>query len=228
MRFAIIDNKRVEARPGQWGLCPCCSQPVVAKCGKQKVWHWAHRVNTVCDSWWETETEWHRAWKNNYPADWQEVSFKDERKDEKHIVDVFTNQGLVIEFQHSHIDQEERISREEFHKNMVWVVDGTRLKRDFIRFSKGISSNLIKNNKQNKIIRQSYIVNFPDQIFPNNWLKSSVPVIFDFNGLDISNNLALWCLLPQRVGEYIICFPISRELFINITLKYSRFFFNET
>lgn len=39
-----------------------------------------------------------------------------------------------IEFQHSHIQPRERTSREKFYRNMVWVVDGTRLKRDYQRF----------------------------------------------------------------------------------------------
>ena len=41
---------------------------------------------------------------------------------------------MVIEFQHSHIDPLERVSRENFYNNMVWVVDGTRLKRGHQRF----------------------------------------------------------------------------------------------
>lgn len=125
MRFARVNDILQEAAPGAHGLCPGCLQPVLAKCGTQKVHHWAHKGTKACDSWWEPETEWHRAWKNNFPAEWQEIFLPDERTGEKHIADVRTSQGLVIEFQHSHIQPRERTSREKFYRNMVWVVDST-------------------------------------------------------------------------------------------------------
>jgi competence protein CoiA len=137
MRFALINDNRVEAQPQLRGLCSSCSRPVIAKCGTRKIWHWSHKNKTDCDNWWEPETEWHRTWKDNYPTDWQEVPLLDERTGEKHIADVRTVHNLVIEFQHSYIDPQERTSREQFYKNVVWVVDGTRLKRDYPRFLKG-------------------------------------------------------------------------------------------
>ena len=45
---------------------------------------------------------------------------------EKHIADVKTERGDVLEFQHSPLDPQERRAREEFYQRMVWVVDGTR------------------------------------------------------------------------------------------------------
>lgn len=223
MRFALIDNQRVEAHPKQQGLCPICSQPVIAKCGEKKVWHWAHRSNTSCDSWWESETEWHRNWKNNYPLDWQEIVLFDQKTGEKHIADVQTIHKLVIEFQHSAIKQEERISREMFYKNMIWVVDGTRLKNDYPRFLKEINSLFfIKTNNDNV-----FNVEFPDKVFPSNWLESSVPVIFDFLGLatgetdEIKNSL--WCLLPKQKDKTFVV-KIKREYFIKVTLNYPSLF----
>lgn len=89
MRFAIIDNNRVEAKPElKEGLCPLCAKPVVAKCGKQRIHHWAHHNNKACDSWKEPETEWHRSWKNNFPVEWQEICLSDEKTGEKHIADI--------------------------------------------------------------------------------------------------------------------------------------------
>lgn len=49
---------------------------------------------------------------------------------EKHIADIRTNSGLVIEFQHSRIDPQEQVKREIGYGNMIWVVDGARLKKD--------------------------------------------------------------------------------------------------
>ncbi|MDY0142432.1 MAG: competence protein CoiA family protein [Bacteroidales bacterium] len=223
MRFALIDNKRVEAQPKQQGICPICSQPVIAKCGDKKVWHWAHRSNASCDSWWEPETEWHRNWKNNYPTEWQETVLFDEQTEEKHIADVRTIHNLVIEFQHSTIKQEERISREKFYKNMLWVVDGTRLKNDYPRFLKGKDSLFFTKTKNNNV----FIVEFPDEVFPKNWLDSSVPVIFDF--LDLSTDSSdeirktLWCIVPKQDGKTFVV-KIQREDFIKVTLNYPSLF----
>lgn len=99
---------------------------MIAKCGRVKMWHWAHRSRSGCDPWWENETEWHRGWKNRFLREWQEVVHIDPLDGQKHIADVKTPEGLVIEFQHSPIHPEELKSREEFYKKLVWVVDGDR------------------------------------------------------------------------------------------------------
>lgn len=220
MRFALVNNNRIEAQPQLQGLCSCCSQPVIAKCGTKKIWHWAHKSKISCDNWWEPETEWHRTWKNNYSTDWQETILLNEKNGEKHIADVLTTDNLTIEFQHSHITPQERISREQFYKNMVWVVDGTRLKRDYPRFLKewkrdGISE-VYKTDKS-----RIFKVGFPEFCFPEAWLKSSVPVIFDFRGdgtLDDPERMRnlLYCLFPQ-VGKNARVAEISRKAFINTT-----------
>jgi len=221
MHFALIDNIRIEAQPQLKGLCSCCSKPVIAKCGTRKIWHWAHKSKTECDNWWEPETEWHRTWKNNYPTDWQEVSLLDERTGEKHIADVRTVHNLIVEFQHSPIKPEERTSREQFYKNMVWIVDGTRLKYDYPRFLKGkknsFENTIFYNTDNSKIFRVDLI----DWCFPTAWLESSVPVILDFRGdgsMDDSEGLrnTLYCLFPQ-VGRYARVAEISRKAFINAT-----------
>ena len=93
--------------------------------GDIKVWHWAHKSKKMCDHWWENETQWHRDWKNCFPEEWQEVVHFAE-DGEKHIADVKTPSGLVIEFQHSAIKPDEQRSRELFYRNMIWIVDGTR------------------------------------------------------------------------------------------------------
>lgn len=212
MRFALIENKRVEAQPKQQGFCPICSQPVIAKCGDKKVWHWAHRSIKACDSWWEPETEWHRNWKNHYPLDWQETVLFDQQTGEKHIADVKTVHSLVLEFQHSAIKQEERLAREKFYKNMIWVVDGTRLKRDYPRFHKGME-NFRRTNQQGV-----FYVDFPEEVFSKNWLSSSVPVIFDFSTPeqnDIKNTL--WCLLPQKDVTRAIVVGFKRNDLVQIT-----------
>ena len=136
MRFALVCGIKTEASKGARGICPSCGLELIAKCGTVKVNHWAHKGTRNCDPWWENETEWHRLWKNNFPAEWQEIPLPDARTGEKHIADVRTSHGLIIEFQYSHLDPQERTSRELFYKTMVWIVDGTRCKRDYPRFLK--------------------------------------------------------------------------------------------
>ncbi len=218
MRFALIDNQRVEAEPKLKGYCPVCNERVIAKCGKQRIHHWAHLGDTNCDKWYEPETEWHRAWKNKFPTEQQECILYDDKSGEKHIADVRTAHGLVIEFQHSFLNPDERAARETFYKNMVWVVDGTRLKRDYSRFQEhqGYFRSLNKAG--------FFSVDSIGKCFPVNWVQSSVPVIFDFSGVTVTDHPdilrnALWCLLPGRVGRESIVVCISRKDFINTTLS---------
>ena len=217
MHFALINNNRVVAQPQLQGLCSCCFQPVISKCGTRKIWHWAHKSKTDCDNWWEPETEWHRSWKNNFPTNWQELSLLNERTGEKHIADVRTAHNLVIEFQHSHIDPQERTSREQFYKNMVWVVDGTRLRRDYPRFIKEWKSDGISEVRHTDHLG-IFEVWFPEFCFPEAWLKSSVPVVFDFRGDGSVHDLEglrnpLYCLFPQ-VGRHARVAEISRTAFV--------------
>lgn len=224
----MINNERCEAKPGLEGVCPGCSQPVIAKCGKQRVHHWAHRSNRGCDNWWEPETEWHRAWKNNFPADWQEVFLPDVQTGEKHVADIRSSHGLVIEFQHSRIDPNERALREKFYQNMIWVVDGTRLKRDFSRFVKGSESMKFSG------IQGFFFVYFPEECFPADWLESSVPVIFDFRGVvlpidqqDLMRD-TLWCVLPGRAVNRAVVVAILRADFVSRVIDYPTLFPNST
>ncbi len=218
MKYAIVNGTKTEATKGVKGVCPSCGSALIAKCGDRKINHWAHKGNRICDPWWEPETEWHRSWKNNYAVEWQEISMPDERTGEKHIADVRTADNLVIEFQHSHIDPQEQTAREKFYENMVWVVDGTRLKWDYPRFLKGRSD--FRGTDKPGV----FLVEFTDEVFPSAWLHSSVPVIFDFKGLEILNDTNdirnhLYCLFPQRIDRYAILAEISRNAFINTSIN---------
>lgn len=216
MQFALVDNQKVKPGFGSKGLCPGCQQTVVARCGTQRVHHWAHARNRFCDSWWEPETEWHRAWKNKFPADWQEVFLPDERTGEKHIADLRTADGLVVEFQHSHITPEERASREAFYKDMVWVIDGTRLQKDYPRFE----GNIQRFQTRHTGVFQAVS---PKDCFPTAWANSAVPVVFDFLGMDTVRyagdvRSSLYCLLPERMGAQAVFTKIGRHDFIRAIL----------
>ncbi|MCA6063582.1 competence protein CoiA [Thalassolituus marinus] len=110
MKYAIVNNEKIEATKGGKGSCPSCASELIAKCGELKVNHWSHKGSRNCDPWWENETEWHRSWKDYFPKEWQEVVHFD-NSGEKHIADVKTKNGWVLEFQHSFLNPEERQSR---------------------------------------------------------------------------------------------------------------------
>lgn len=128
MLVALVDGKRCAPAPGLKGTCPGCGQATLAKCGPLNAWHWSHKGRRHCDPWWENETDWHRSWKQCFDLQWQEIPQWDE-DGEKHIADVKTVAGVVLEFQNSPMTLEEMQSRERFYKNMVWVVNA-RLFRD--------------------------------------------------------------------------------------------------
>jgi len=218
MKFALINNEKTEAFKGAKGICPGCGSELIAKCGNVKIQHWAHKGSRICDPWWENETEWHRSWKNNFPNEWQEIPLVDKVTKEIHIADIQTDQGLIVEFQHSHIEPSERIAREKFYKNMIWIVDGTRLKRDHSRFLKGKEHNFGKTDND-----KIFHLMFADECFPTAWIASSVPVVFDFKGvqstgeLEDSRNL-LYCLFPKKNGKGPLVAELPRKAFIKSIL----------
>lgn len=227
MLIAEVEGKRCKATKGAKGICPYCKSEVIAKCGEQKVAHWAHKASKECDSWHDKETEWHLMWKNYFPESWQEIIKYDQTTGEKHIADVCTEKGFTLEFQHSAIKPEERQSRENFYKNMNWVVDGTRLKTDFKRFEKIIdNANIAKiwcpilsPNQNNMQIGNIIEIYDAESIFPKNWLNSVVPVAFDFKGLNNIDNPSdirhsVFCLLPLKNGSLRYTIQILTQNFI--------------
>jgi competence protein CoiA len=200
-------------RPGLSGSCPVCERPLIAKCGHVRAHHWAHRGERVCDHWWEPRTDWHYNWQDKFPQPWQEFIFR-APSGEKHIADVHTNHGLTIEFQYSHLRPEERAGRESFYHNLVWVVSGSRLRRDLPRFLEGRQS-------CTSVWQQGvFTTPWPEEVFPRNWVGCTVPVLFDFEGArgisEASMPLTepLWCLLPGRVDNIAVIFPVSRKTFV--------------
>jgi competence protein CoiA len=114
MQYAIVSGHRREAFPGGQGDCPTCGSEMVAKCGPRVIHHWAHAGRRNCDPWWENETLWHREWKNLF-----------------HRADIKSPTGIVIEVQHSSMTDAERLSREKFYGNLVWIVDGRGFRQNF-------------------------------------------------------------------------------------------------
>ncbi len=138
MRSAIVEGQKSAPRPGLRGHCLSCGSDAVARCGKYVGWHWAHKSRVHCDPWWESETQWHLNWKGRFPAECQEVVLQD-TQGEKHIADIRTPKGIVIEFQRSTIHPDEVDAREAFYQRMIWVVDGTKNDFDATYFGLSVS-----------------------------------------------------------------------------------------
>jgi competence protein CoiA len=130
LQYAIVNNQRREAFRGANGICPSCGAAMIAKCGPRVIHHWAHVSLKNCDPWWEPETAWHREWKNLFPEECREISHT-APDGEVHRADIKTSTGIVIEVQHSSITDAERLSRESFYGNLVWIVDGKAFRKNF-------------------------------------------------------------------------------------------------
>jgi competence protein CoiA len=199
MKFALANGERQQAQPNLSGDCPGCGGPMVARCGEVRVHHWAHKGRRYCDPWWEPETEWHRNWKNRFPESWQEIVHHAE-DGERHIADVKTDAGWVVEFQHSYIKPVERRSREAFYKQLVWVVDGLRRKRDGPQFQKAWEEGRPVGRT---LVRRA----FSDECrLLREWAGSPAPVFFDF-GVE---NLGWLRALRSDGPVYILPFPRSQ------------------
>jgi hypothetical protein len=207
MKYSLVNGERSEAQPGLSGQCPACENAAISKCGKLKIWHWAHKGQRKCDPWWENETEWHRAWKGQFPKECQEV-IKYAKNGEKHIADVKTAQGWVLEFQHSFLKEEERKARNEFYKKLVWVVDGLRCKRHKPQFFR-----LLNESRPMTTLPQMRQIYLDESALSKEWSGIDASVFFDF-GEEI-----LWCLLPfsQNTWGYVV--PFSRREFVEIHNK---------
>jgi competence protein CoiA len=220
VRYASINGVRREAEPKLRGTCPNCDREVVAKCGQQRIWHWSHLGKLECDRWWEPETEWHRAWKAFFPQEWQEVVHI-ASDGERHIADVKNDSGWVIELQHSPIAPEERLSRESFYEPMVWVVDGTRYKRDLAAFREAM-------NFRNSDANNRLVLTPPTGragIF-RRWAPLRRPVFIDFGdeeflipGIQLPPERILWQLQLDRRSGRVVVAPVTRASFIQFALN---------
>lgn len=192
---------------------------MIAKCGDVRVWHWAHQGRRTCDHWWESETPWHRAWKSEFPIHWQEVIHQSE-SGEKHIADVRNENGVILEFQHSSLSPDEREARETFYRELVWIVDGLRLKRERARFFASLGAATVVRLKP---------LTFS---FPSNkgallryWKARRVPVFFDFGpGNDLGDVLGvdepvLWRLSPRSPNGVAHVAPVPRTSFLRAYLE---------
>lgn len=207
MKLSIVNGERREPEKGLLGECIGCGQSMIPKCGPIKIWHWAHKSQCECDHWWENETEWHRAWKNYFPKENQEIRHKDEVTGEWHIADVKTPQDYILEFQHSFLKSEERQSRNKFYGDkLVWIVDGLKRQKDKSRFDLFLKYAMPIGENSPILKLHSFI---DECALLKEWSECGVPVFFDFG-----SDLSLWCLLPKSSSGNYYILEYSRKNFI--------------
>ena len=223
MKYASLNNQRVLPTKGGKGKCPHCGSDLIAKCGDVNRHHWSHKTRKCDDHWWENETDWHRDWKNCFPEEWQEVIHFDEVTGEKHIADVKTSEGWVVEFQHSLLKNDERDSRNNFYKKIVWVVNGARRKNDIKHFKNVMDSHdLILKNPP--IISPHPRVNV--KLF-DEWCSPNVAVLFDYQIVNNKGEQMLWLLFPATTDGKRYLSPISQQGFVEKVKKGFETLFNE-
>jgi len=110
-------NEKILAFPENEAVCPICKSDLIPKCGEIKIWHWAHKNIDDCDTWYEPESEWHIGWKNLVNSTHCEYTMG------KHRADIITKYKVVVELQNSQISSIEIKEREEFYKNMFWIIN---------------------------------------------------------------------------------------------------------
>ena len=183
MQYALVNSQKVEAKPGLIGLCECCGTSVHTACGQRNVWHWRHVTKSDCDVWWEPETEWHREWKSNFDASNREVIHYDSLSTEKHIADVKTNKGIVLEFQNSGISIKEIKSREQFYKKMVWIVNALKFKSNIL-FGHKFPDPKLEFPKKYKFIGREHIVLFDRTETFDDWF---VEILHTIDGVPVKD-----------------------------------------
>jgi competence protein CoiA len=218
MKYAIVEKERREAEPSLSGECPACGKAMIAKCGQHRVHHWAHQGKRTCDPWSESETEWHRAWKNHFPKGWQEFVQHSE-SGEKHIADVKTDLGVVLEFQHSFLREDEREAREKFYPKMVWVVNGRRRKLDKKQFCACFDARRVVNGEP-RIVS----VLWKEGALLRDWGGSRVPVYFDFGDSEPEDAVrfdtpTLWRLNPCDPNGKAYLAAVPKTLFLHAHLN---------
>jgi hypothetical protein len=93
MRFALAGGQRVEAYAGGRGSVAVVMAKLLPNAARTES-PTGRTGECGIVIWAEKETDWHRAWKNNFPAECQEFIQHDGQSGEKHIADVRTLMAL--------------------------------------------------------------------------------------------------------------------------------------
>ena len=147
------------------------------------------------------ETEWHREWKSHFERIECDMGI-DPVTGERNRADAVVGHNFVIEFQHSHISDEEQKSRERFYSGkgaMVWIVDAKK-KRLLKRLDEANQTCGFASIKEQPFNGMYFKVHSPYEVFPKEWLVRPVGVIFDYGP-----ERGLIYLLPMCGSSQAVC-----------------------
>ena len=228
MLFAILDDKKIEPIPNTHATCPFCEEKVLSRCGKIKVWHWAHFKGNSCDPWYEPETPWHRKWKLTFGKEFTEIKIIKENS--WHVADVLTKEKVVIELQNPPIQKDIIRRREEFYGDrMIWLINGIKFKESF--FIKdfddkshwwGLKHNNCKNREGKKIFKWEY----PRK----SWEDARRHIFIDFHdetlfwiqrGMGTNTGVGKYISKQEFISKYGGDYNKHLYLFRNITIELS-------
>jgi hypothetical protein len=105
---------------------------------------------------------------------------------------------------------EERLSRNQFYKNIVWVVDGLRRQNDWTKLIDVINKGVEFDTGLFNYIYTEYP---EDSRILTDWINTGVPVLFDF-GED-----ALFLQLPTNTNNFAYLVPFVKLDFIERLLR---------
>jgi len=221
MKYAIVNDEKREAKYGLNGTCPICEVPVKPRCGRIRVPHWYHPPGSF-DHHWEPETEWHRKWKDVFPKECQEVCHR-AVDGERHLADVKTTHGHVLEFQNSPISEEERRSREAIYRPLYWVVNGLRLKGDRAKFFEALRfMQVLHANPLTVAVPTATCLPL------RKWENSETLVLFDFGEAEEASDAlrfgapVLWAMRPGSPKGQAVLMPVGRVHFLDAMMKGKR------
>lgn len=126
----------IPAEPMAEAWCPECGDRLVAKCGAEVAWHFAHPSERPGCALWrgeQGEGRWHARWK----ADLARAGFALEqvvggRHSGVHRADAWLL-GQAVEIQHGWLPDSEVADREEFWgPGLVWILDMHRLGKELV------------------------------------------------------------------------------------------------
>jgi len=197
MLYALINGQKELATPKIIGKCPLCDRNVIPKCGEINIWHWSHEKKENCDTWYESETNWHKSWKLAFGKEQCEVSIC--RNEIRHRADIQTSKGIVIELQNSPILMQTIKKREEFYgEKMIWIINGKNFKNNvrlypideyvikkkswlgtYIQRIKLDSSESINQEKKN--YDKNFLWDFPKRT----WANAARPIFIDFGNSEL-------------------------------------------
>lgn len=226
MISAMIDGKkRPPVQKGEKTTCEGCGGQLIAVVPQFKVAHWRHKGGD-CDSWSEPEGEWHRMWKSFFHPSHCEVFMRDPDSQDVHRADVMCPgvgaKGVVLELQHSHISEEDRVAREAFYSRdhrMFWLLDMHRTSA--LAFNFGMCLNFQEEKKESFGGRDFYHMEWIMRgTILEKWKQSQAHVFLNYDSriYYLATNAACRPLVShQGKGEFALAALSLRQFLLAVS-----------